>query len=63
VRSGSKAESPGKNVLFLKKEPKNFYSLARVPGGLARVQANEVFFASFFFRKKKVLSSADGRVT
>jgi hypothetical protein len=41
----------------LKKEPKNFYSLARVLGIPARAQANEVFFASFFFRKKKTLAS------
>jgi hypothetical protein len=30
--------------------------LARVLAGLARVQANKVFFASFFFRKKKMLA-------
>jgi hypothetical protein len=38
---------------FLKKEPKNFCPLARVPGDQARAQAGKVFFASFFFRKQK----------
>jgi hypothetical protein len=45
-----------KAVLFCKKEPKNFCPLVRALGLPARVQAVEVFFASFFFRKKKSLA-------
>jgi hypothetical protein len=39
---------------FEKKNQKTFVRLLIVP---ARAQADEVFFASFFFRKKKILAS------
>ncbi|MCX7378048.1 MAG: hypothetical protein NTY94_15070 [Alphaproteobacteria bacterium] len=39
-------------VLFLKKEPKNFCPLARVPDSLTRVQAGKVFLLLFLQKKK-----------
>jgi hypothetical protein len=36
-------------------EKKNQKTFIRVPLALARAQANEVFFASFLFTKKKTL--------
>jgi hypothetical protein len=41
---------------FLKKRTKKLLSACTRAGRLARAQADEVFFASFFFRKKKALS-------
>jgi hypothetical protein len=38
-------------------EKKNQKTFIRVPLALARAQANEVFFASFLFTKKKILAS------
>jgi hypothetical protein len=41
----------------LKKRTKKLLSAGARAGRPARVPADEVFFASFFFRKKKTLSS------
>jgi hypothetical protein len=41
---------------FLKKRTKKLLSIGARAGRLARAQADEVFFASFFFRKKKTLA-------
>jgi hypothetical protein len=38
-----------------KRTKKRLFACTRA-GRLARAQANEVFFASFFFRKKKTLA-------
>ncbi len=46
------------DVLFLKKKnQKNFRSASRVCGTRAGSRGDKVFFASFFFKKKKTLSS------
>jgi hypothetical protein len=49
-------EEARKHVLFCKKEPKNIYSLACMPGPPAHAPAKEVFLL-LFLQKKKVLAS------
>ena len=39
-------------LLTLKKEPKHFYALARVPGDLTWAQENKVFLLLFLQKKK-----------